>query len=396
MITERELTFVFQSAIPKMVYGRDTIPSLWEELEILNTRRAMVVCGPNILRKSNVITRVQEALREKYIGLFPEVEEHSPVQIINRGAEVARELKPDVLISVGGGSTHDTTKGIATVLAERKDMRECLVKFEPPDKFIQPSLTKPKMPIVAVPTTLGCAEFSPRGSFTDKEFNIKLLKGDDDKVIPKVVVVDGLALATTPVPIHMANGMSQIRAHIHRVCSERHNPITDALALHGIKLLNELLPQIAGGDVDVVLKAKIAGALSYFGPRSGIGNLIGFIAHEIPAVCNNVTHGIAMAIMLPHTMRFSLDAEAERQRLVAQALGIDTSGLSDAEAGLAAAEAIVAMTRMLGLPTRLRDVSVRQEDLEAIARATMAHSTRPSDRKTAGKAQILDLLHKAW
>ncbi|MFC1987839.1 iron-containing alcohol dehydrogenase [Chloroflexota bacterium] len=395
MVTERESALIFRLASPKMVYSRNALSLLWEELESLKTHRAMIVCGPNILRKSNVITRVQEALREKYIGLFSEVEEHSPVEIIDRGAEVARELDPDVFISVGGGSTHDTTKGIATVLAEGKEMRECLVKIdEASGEFIQPSLNKPKIPIIAIPTTLGCAEYTGRGAFFDKKLNARLHKTRDEKVVPKVIIVDGLALATTPTSIHLRNGMSEIRVCVDRICVKRPNPVADALALHGIKLLSELLPQCAGRDADVLLQTKKAAALVYFGPHPGSG-LTGLLGHEITAV-SNVTHAIAMAIMVPHVMRFNVDTIADREALIAQALGIDTSGLSNMEAGLAAAEAIVDMSKKLGLPTRLRDVGVPQTDLELIVRATIHELGTLSNPKTTDPAQVLDLLEKAW
>ncbi|MFC1987806.1 iron-containing alcohol dehydrogenase [Chloroflexota bacterium] len=394
MVDEQELTFIFMRTVPKMVYGRDAIASLWEELETLNKCRAMIVCGPNILRKSNVITRVQEALREKYIGLFSEVQPHAPVEIVTQGAEVAKGLEPDVLISVGGGSTHDTCKGIVTVLGEGKDIRDCMVKFEPPDKFIEPSLPNPKMPIVAVPTTFGCSEFSGVGGFSDKKLKRKLKKGNDKKTVPKVIVFDGLALATTPVSIHLPNGMSQLRVCIEKVYSKQHNPISDALAIHGIKLLMELLPHCDGGDVDVLLRTKIAGSLPYFGPRAGNG-LSTAMGQEIGAI-HNVAHGIAMAIMLPYTMRFNLDASAERQALIAQALGIDTSGLSDMEAGLAAAGVIAALSRQFGLPARLRDIGMQPEELELVAQATMHHGTMLSNPKAADQAQVLELLRTAW
>ncbi len=395
MAKEQELAFVYKSAIPKLVCRRNAIASLWEELEILNTRRAMVICGSNILQNSNVIARVQEALREKYIGLFSEVQPHAPVEIVARGAEVAKELEPDVLISVGGGSTHDTAKGITTLLAEGKDLRECMVKFEPPDKLFEPSLPHPKVPIVAVSTTFGGSEFGTGAGFSDRNLKRKLIKAKDEKTVPKVIVIDGLALATTPVPILLGTGIGQLRGCIGRLCcSEQHNPIADALCLHGIKLLKELLPYCTAGDIGVLLQTKIAAILPQLYPgRAGLNSAV---AHQIGALYN-VDHGIANGITLPHTMRFNLDASAERQTLIAQALGIDTSGLSDIEAGLAAADAIVALLRKLGLPTRLRDVGVPKEGLEAIAKATMYdYNILSNPKAVTSQAQVLELLHKAW
>ena len=72
---------------------------------------------------------------------------------------MAKEVQPDVFISVGGGSTHDTTKAIATLLAEGGDLHDYVIRFEPPDRVIVPPTPAPKLPILSVPTTMGCAEF---------------------------------------------------------------------------------------------------------------------------------------------------------------------------------------------------------------------------------------------
>jgi len=111
----------------------------------------------------------------------------------------------------------------------------------------------------------------------------------------------------------------------------------------------------------------------------------------------NVPHGEANAILLPHTMRFNLDASAERQALIAEAMGLNTAGMSPHAAGLAAAEAVARLCQQLGLPSRLRDVDVPPEGLEAIAAATLhdrALATNPKPIADAGP--ILSVLREAW
>ena len=78
----------------------------------LGARRAMITCGPTILQACNVVPRVQEALGARYVGTYSGVLPHSPVDSVEAGGEMAKELSPDVFISVGGGSTHDTTKAM--------------------------------------------------------------------------------------------------------------------------------------------------------------------------------------------------------------------------------------------------------------------------------------------
>ena len=120
------------------------------------------------------------------------------------------------------------------------------------------------------------------------------------------------------------------------------------------------------------------------------------MAHQIGGIYD-VDHGVANAIPLPYTMRFNLDASAERQALIAEALGIDISKLSSTEAGLAAADAVAALTKTLGLPARLRDVGVAENSLESIAKATMQDKHIPTNpKRITSYQQILEVLQQAW
>ena len=110
---------------------------------------AMIIRGPSSTsRSSDVIRRVQTALGTRCVGLFAGVAPHAPVfTLLEEAIGVAREARPEALVSVGGGSTHDTAKGIATLLAEGGDIHDYEIHFEPPDKVSIPSLTQPKIPI---------------------------------------------------------------------------------------------------------------------------------------------------------------------------------------------------------------------------------------------------------
>jgi len=90
-------------------------------LDRLGASRAMVVCGPSILAHSDVVPRVQDALGSREAGLFTGIAPHSPVEVLYEAVAMARGLEPDVLVAVGGGSTSDTCKGIAMMLAEGGD-----------------------------------------------------------------------------------------------------------------------------------------------------------------------------------------------------------------------------------------------------------------------------------
>jgi len=247
------------------------------------------------------------------------------------------------------------------------------------------------------PQPWGGAELSRGGGgFTDKALGRKILLSGAGNG-HRVVIIDGQAIATTPLRIQLGTAIGQLRIAIETVYSTSHSPIGDALALHAIKLLVNYLPQCEDMDQAVLLNTKTAALLPMLAMASvrGLG-MNTAIAHNIGGLYD-VAHGEANSIMLPHTMRYNLDGSAERQVLIAEAMGIDTSALSTEEAGLAASDGVAQLCRTLGLPTRLRDVGVPEEGLELLAAATLHDrglATNPKPISDAGP--IMQVLREAW
>ena len=370
----------------------DDLPAV---VDGLGASRAMITCGPTILSACDVVPRVQQALGSRYVGTYSGVAPHSPVETVEAGAAMAQETQPDIFISVGGGSTHDTTKAIAVLLGEGGDIRDYAIIFEPPDKITVPPTPSPKVPIVSVPTTMGCAEFSRGGGgVTDLRQGRKLSIAGDG-VTHRTVVIDGQALATTPLRILVSTAIGQLRIAIETVYSTGSNPIGDGMALHAIRLLFQNLPRCKGGDIDTLLATKTACAMASLGSFGGLG-LNTATCHHVGGLYD-VPHGEANAILLPHSMRYNLDACADRQRLIAEAIGVASSTMTDEEAGLAAADAVDELCRELKLPRTLREVGVPEDGLEYIATATLQDRSLSTNPKTVVDAgPIMEVLRAAY
>ena len=245
---------------------------------------------------------------------------------------------------------------------------------------------------------MGGAELSRGAGFADKDLGRKVSIADPG-TIPRSIVIDGQALATTPMSILLSTAMGQLRIAVETVYSTNHNPISDSMALHAIAMLVKYLPKCPGTngklDVGCLLNTKTAASLASLAGVGGLG-LNTATAHHVGGLYD-VPHGDANAIMLPHTMRYNAEASADRQALIAQAMGIDTDGMSDYDAALAAADAVENLRVSLGLPGRLRDVGVPEEGLELIAAATLhdrALATNPVPVTDAGP--IMDVLRSSW
>jgi alcohol dehydrogenase len=109
-----------------------------------------------------------------------------------------------------------------------------------------------------------------------------------------------------------------------------------------------------------------------------------------------VPHGDANSIIIPHGMRFNLDETAARQRLMAEALGVDTDDLTDEEAGEQAIEAIESLRNTIGAPTQLRETSVMRDDFDDIAAEAIQDLPIANTPKTVTEADIVAILEAAW
>jgi alcohol dehydrogenase class IV len=189
------LTFRYNSVAQEILCGPDTIAGLCSTLDRLAVDTALIVCGPSILHKSNVITRVQTALGRRCVGTFAEVLPHAPVPMLEEAVVMARKCQPQALVSVGGGSSHDTAKGIATLLGEGGRIHDYETRFTPPNTVVFPDFTQARIPVIAVSTTMGAAELSRGAGFTDRALGRKLSVADPG-TIPRAILIDGQALAT--------------------------------------------------------------------------------------------------------------------------------------------------------------------------------------------------------
>ena len=135
-----------------------------------------------------------------------------------------------------------------------------------------PPTPAPKLPIISVPTTMGCAEFSRGGGgITDHRLGRKLIIAGGESVTHRTVIIDGQALATTPLRILVSTAIGQLRIAIETVYATGHNPIGDGMALHAIRLLFDNLPRCQDGDIDVLLNTKTACAMASLASFGGLG-----------------------------------------------------------------------------------------------------------------------------
>jgi len=109
--------FVYLAA-DRVIYGAGALAHLPQQMDRLEAQRAFVVTGQTIADKTGLLDRVKGLLGRRLSGVYPRAGEHVPRSRVLEAAQAAAEARADCLISLGGGSPVDTTKGVALALAE--------------------------------------------------------------------------------------------------------------------------------------------------------------------------------------------------------------------------------------------------------------------------------------
>jgi alcohol dehydrogenase len=347
----------------RTVFGAGTVGDLALECKRLGVERAVVVTDKILREKTEVVTRVQQVLAARCAGIYDGVVPDTSVQTIDRGAAFAKEKGCDGVISVGGGSSIDTAKGMAIVLTMGGSIR---------DHQGSQSLGKKQTTHIAVPTTAGTgSEVSQYAVVKDTEAHEKMHYADDH-IVPDTAVLDPELTVGMPRGLTAATGADALTHAIEAYQSINRNPMADALALAAIRLIAEHLPRACEHGNDLVARGQMLVAAHLGGlafNASGVG-LVHAMAHIVGARYG-VHHGTANAICLPHVMRFNADQLAPRLRDIAHALGVDVRGQSDEAAAQAAADTVVKLNARIGLPAHLREVGVPEHELPACAQQSM-------------------------
>jgi len=356
--------------VEKVICGPGSVAGLSDEIDRLGGTRVLLVTGRTLATKTDLVDRIRKVLGERCVGVYSETVQHVSQASVLAATTMARELEIDAIVSFGGGSPIDTAKAVAMCLAHDvrtgSDLEPLRLVIED-GNLSGPEFDGAMIPHVAISTTLSAGEFTGFAGITDPERMRKDAFGGP-AMIPRAVVLDAELTVATPEWLWSSTGIRAIDHCVETVYSIAHQPFADALALRALEMLSTALPRSIADPQDLVARSACQMAtwmsifslgLIPFGMSHGIG-------HQLGARCD-LPHGVCSAIMLPEVMDYNRPATASRQRLLAETLGIDVTGLSDDEAAAAASQWIRDLTKQMGIKNRLGDWGVKDEDLAGVA-----------------------------
>ncbi len=323
-------------------------------------RRALIVTDA-ALAATPVLAAVTGVLSAAGIPatVFSDVHPNPTTADLAAGAAAAAGMKAPVIVAVGGGSPIDAAKGIALAAVNPERGRELDYRSQ---------FGSRALPIVAVPTTAGTgAETNAFGVITDEATRRKFYVGHAS-TMPAAAVLDPELTLGLPPGATAATGMDALTHAIESYLSVRANPWSAALALHVVRMSAEYLPRAwaDGSDLEargqLLLAAHMAGlamATTGLGACHANGHALGGRF--------GVPHGVALTMVLPQVLSFSVPASARRLAELSFALGAGSTAAAAEENAAAAVNAIAELAKAVSMSHRLADFGIDSAAFAQIA-----------------------------
>lgn len=348
-------------------------------------KKAFVASDPDLI-KFNVTSKVTDLLAANGIDyvIYSDIKPNPTIENIQHGVDAYKASGADFMITVGGGSSMDTGKGIGIIVnnPEFYDVRSL--------EGVSPTKNRTVFTI-AVPTTGGTgAESTINYVVTDVEKRRKFVCVDPND-IPDVAVVDPDMMSTMPKGLSAATGMDALTHAIEGYTTKGAWELADVLNLEAIQLIAKNLRKAVNNDPDGregMALAQYVTAMAYSNVGLGIAHSM---AHTLGAVYDT-PHGVACAMMLPIVMEFNQENTGEKYKAIAEAFGVNTNGMSPEAYRKAAIDAVRQLSVDVGIPTKLEKLS--EADLPFLCQSAAADACAPGNPRAATIADFEAMFRK--
>ena len=297
------------------------------------------------------------------VGIYDGVRPHVPVETVREAADRVREIEPDGLVGLGGGSSIDTCKAVVAALAN--EGREPLPR------------------VVAVPTTYAGAEWTP-------SFGMLLAPGRkgggvDERALPVAAIYDPQLTLGLPLEPTVGTAMNAL-AH----CAEAYyHPSTGPRGLRnaetGARAIGHALPLVVAQPTAIYGRTRLLeGAMRAAMALGDTGLCLGHAMAQALGGRYGLPQGSMNALCLPAALRFNAEVVPKAVASFAEALGTDD------------APARVGELARLGGFERLRDFGVPETDLDEVAEAIVARPGARANPRRASPEEVAGLLRSIW
>jgi alcohol dehydrogenase len=356
-----------------LVFGDGTLTRLGDLARALGFRRTLLVADPGLVAAGHV-DRAAGFLREYDVGVsfFHQFDANPDSAMVERGREVAAEAAVDSIVALGGGSSLDCAKGINFLLAGGGRMR---------DYRGYGKLSRPMLPSIGVPTTAGTgSEAQSYAIIADAETHAKMACGDPGAAF-KVAVLDPALTVSQPRHVTAVSGYDALSHAVESYVTSRRTAVSELFAREAWRLLDSSYARVLEAPGDVAARGRMLLGSHFAGMAIEASMLGATHACANPLTARYGTeHGVAIAIMLPHVVRWNAGVIGDRYAELAPSL----------------ADRLDRLARIGGLPGTLAEAGVARADLPALAADAATQWTGTFNPRPFDAAAALSLYEQAY
>ncbi|CAE7520769.1 yiaY [Symbiodinium sp. CCMP2592] len=374
----------------KSLLGEGALAGAVQQIKALGHKKALIVTDA-ILVKVGAVKAATDVLTQAGIAfaIYDGCQPNPTVGQVEDGLEMVKSEKCDFVLSFGGGSPHDCAKAIAITATNGGDIRA----MEGVDKS-----TKPMMTMVAVNTTAGtAAEMTRFCIITDEVRHVKMAIVDW-RITPTLAVNDPTTMVGMPKSLTAATGMDALTHAIEAYVSTISNPVTDASALHAMKLISTYLPTAVEDGKNMKARDMMAYAEFLAGMAFNSASLgyVHAMAHQLGGMYN-LPHGVCNAILLGPVQQYNAKYVPHLFIDIAIALGFTDVGEDQDLAVKKVLKAIRYLKNRVGIPKNLKAFKeVKVEHFPVLADNAMKDACGLTNPHQPTKEEVIALFQAAY
>jgi alcohol dehydrogenase class IV len=369
-------------------FGLGARSVLAEFSEKYNVSRPLLVTDSG-LPSTEAFSLIEKQMNKVWsgaFGQFTDVHPNPTDEDVDNALSAYQQGKCDSVVGLGGGSALDAARALRLKVA----FPDVALMEMPFDKL--PELVA----MCAIPTTAGTGSEVGRSSvITIQEMGRKEIFGAP-QLMAEMAILDPELTVGLPANLTASTGMDAMTHAIEALVCPVFHPMCDAIALEAIRMVWLYLPRayFNGADIEARGMMQVAAAMGAVAFQKDLG-AVHSLSHPLSSEFG-IQHGLANAICLAVVMKYNKEVSTALYVRVAQCFGINTFDMSDIEAADKAIEAIQDLNKRIGIPKSLREVGIKEDQLEILAKKAFEDPCHTSNPRSCTEQDLLVLYKEVF
>jgi len=327
---------------------------------LVTTTKNEKVLQPLFNRAINIL----EKARMKVIH-FDGAVPNPTVQSIERGIEIVKKEKVEVIIALGGGSSIDTAKAISLFHGlDKIKWKDVYGKYDSPFKEYKP-ISKKILPLISIPTTSGTGSELTQAMIISDENTKEKLCIFHDKVFPLECIIDSQLTQTLPRKLTCITGFDAFCHAFESFVRKEASIYTQTIGLKAMELIINTLLKVLDYPENEEYRDLLSQAEMFAG--ISLANAAATIPHPlseiIGGIAPNIAHGQALICLYPGFLEYQINITPEKCAQVSRLFDSELNSVSDEVAASKLPNLMRDFISHFSMETSLRKLGVKEENL---------------------------------